>query len=72
MCLVIVSNRVPGPDDQDMMAGGLAVALREALHGDVLWLGWSGEVKPSPSREPKRYSTRSVQCATLDISQDEY
>jgi trehalose 6-phosphate synthase len=43
--LVIVSNRVAVPERGGARAGGLAIALREALrnkHG--IWFGWSGKV----------------------------
>ena len=50
--LVIVSNRVAHPGAKTERAGGLAVALREALarHGG-LWFGWSGETVHGPSGE---------------------
>jgi trehalose 6-phosphate synthase len=41
--LVIVSNRVPPSRDRTQLAGGLAVALRDAIASrDTLWFGWSG------------------------------
>jgi trehalose 6-phosphate synthase len=43
--LVIVSNRVPPPRERSQLAGGLAVALRDAVAGrETLWFGWSGEL----------------------------
>jgi trehalose 6-phosphate synthase len=43
--LVIVSNRVPPPRERSQLAGGLAVALRDAVTGrETLWFGWSGEL----------------------------
>jgi len=49
--LVIVSNRVPVPRPRAApQAGGLAVALAEALAGrEMLWFGWSGETAPTPA-----------------------
>jgi trehalose 6-phosphate synthase len=43
--LVIVSNRITLPGERKSRAGGLAVALRDALRrqGGV-WLGWSGDL----------------------------
>ena len=42
--LIVVSNRVPPPEDKGASAGGLAVALKAALRErGGLWLGWSGE-----------------------------
>ena len=40
--LVIVSNRVPLPSERGPRAGGLAVALADALRPGTLWFGWSG------------------------------
>ena len=41
--LVIVSNRVPDPGERGPTAGGLAVALRDAItRRETLWFGWSG------------------------------
>lgn len=42
--LVIVSNRVPDPRERAQPAGGLAVALADALREEPssLWFGWSG------------------------------
>ncbi|MBX9699102.1 MAG: trehalose-6-phosphate synthase [Acetobacteraceae bacterium] len=49
--LVIVSNRVPPPRARGAQAGGLAVALREALgRREVLWFGWSGQTAEDPGR----------------------
>jgi len=49
--LVIVSNRVPVPRPRAApQAGGLAVALAEAVAGrEMLWFGWSGETAPTPA-----------------------
>ncbi len=44
--LVVVSNRVPSPGQ----AGGLAVALSEALAArESVWIGWSGEISDNLS-----------------------
>ena len=40
--LVVVSNRVPLPSERGAKAGGLAVALADALQPGSLWFGWSG------------------------------
>ncbi|MDG6094839.1 trehalose-6-phosphate synthase [Acetobacter sp. AN02] len=44
--LVIVSNRVPDPTELQQPAGGLAVALADALRMEKssLWFGWSGQI----------------------------
>ncbi|MCP4381548.1 MAG: alpha,alpha-trehalose-phosphate synthase (UDP-forming) [Hyphomicrobiales bacterium] len=46
--LIVVSNRVPPPEDKRASAGGLAVALQAALREQGgLWLGWSGDTAAS-------------------------
>lgn len=42
--LIILSNRVTIPNGQKTTAGGLAVAIQDALD-DIggVWLGWNGE-----------------------------
>ena len=55
--LIVVSNRVALPSQDNNQAGGLAVAVRSLLklHGG-LWFGWSGPV--SPERD---VATRTIQ-----------
>jgi trehalose 6-phosphate synthase len=71
--LVIVSNRVSLPRERVSRAGGLAVALRDALnrHGG-LWFGWSGEVAESPNPKPSVVTAGRVRFATLDLSAAEH
>ena len=67
--LVVVSNRVAAPDPTGKgAAGGLAVAVREALrtHGG-LWFGWSGKVTAEPDAHPKIIDKRRVQYALMDL-----
>jgi trehalose 6-phosphate synthase len=67
--LVAVSNRV-GPVTGDGAAGGLAVALVDALRRTRgLWFGWSGHIRGSAGRN--RVELRSVaglRTATLDLA----
>jgi trehalose 6-phosphate synthase len=51
--LVVVSNRVSLPSERTARAGGLAVAMRDALkqHGGV-WFGWSGDIAENSSTTP--------------------
>lgn len=66
--LVIVSNRVALPRDRSGRAGGLAVALREALaERGGLWFGWSGEVAEGDA-EPRVVKSGRVTYATIDLS----
>ena len=49
--LVIVTNRVPDPKERGATAGGLAIALQDAVsRRDTMWFGWSG----GPRRRPRR------------------
>lgn len=77
--LIVVSNRVPPPADKGASAGGLAVAMTEALkeRGGV-WLGWSGETAPTDSEsavEIKRRTEGNVTFSLVDLTErdiDEY
>lgn len=42
--LIVLSNRVSLPNPEKKAAGGLAVAMQDALH-DIggVWVGWNGE-----------------------------
>jgi trehalose 6-phosphate synthase len=71
--LVIISNRVTMPGEQAAKAGGLAIAVREALrrHGGV-WFGWSGDIVENPSEQPVSTSGGRFTVATLDLSPKEH
>ncbi len=67
--LVIVSNRVASPKERAAKAGGLAVALREALgKRGGLWFGWSGETSQDAPDRPKMMRSGPISYAlqTLD------
>jgi trehalose 6-phosphate synthase len=68
--LVIVSNRVPPLRPTSAVAGGLAVALEEAMRRtELLWFGWSGEC--SASTEPKVTSMGQRTQAVIDLTAEE-
>ena len=71
--LVMVSNRLLAPRERVSRAGGLAIALREALQrqGGV-WFGWSGEVVDAPSPSARTTTAGRITYATLDLSPDDY
>jgi trehalose 6-phosphate synthase len=70
--LVVVSNRVPDPAAGRIRAGGLAVALEQALRQrGGIWLGWSGEAVDEPSATPKITEVGAVSYAHLDLTPDE-
>ena len=69
--LVIVSNRV-GPVRDAARAGGLAVALVDALRArGGLWYGWSGDTN-NQSAGVKVEQAGALQLATADLTEDEY
>ncbi len=70
--LVIVSNRVASLSDRQQKAGGLAVALQEALKGDVLWFGWSGQTASTTSETPKLVQRNRLTYATIDLGERDY
>jgi trehalose 6-phosphate synthase len=71
--LVIVANRVPDPSERGATAGGLAVALKDALQRrDALWFGWSGAVTAEPASVPQQQRKGRVAYATLDLSESDY
>ncbi|ADZ69185.1 alpha,alpha-trehalose-phosphate synthase (UDP-forming) [Polymorphum gilvum] len=71
--LVVVSNRV-GPLKDTGRAGGLAVALVDALtQTGGLWFGWSGEVSEEGTfGQIKEQRTKAVQLAQIDITPADY
>jgi trehalose 6-phosphate synthase len=72
--LVVVSNRVADP--RKTAAGGLAVALGEALkQTGGLWFGWSGKVVPAGETEnptPQLRHAGNVALATIDLNQADH
>jgi trehalose-6-phosphate synthase len=68
--LVIVSNRVAIPDRTGkQVAGGLAVALREAFKGHQgLWFGWSGKVAAQATSRPRMVEGGALQYALMDLT----
>ncbi|WP_417679040.1 alpha,alpha-trehalose-phosphate synthase (UDP-forming) [Roseibium sp.] len=71
--LVVVSNRV-GPLKDTGRAGGLAVALVDALtKTGGIWFGWSGDVSEEGTfGQLKKQKTKSVQLVQVDMTQADY
>lgn len=68
---IIVSNRVPVPQNGAAQAGGLAVVLRDLLEKrGGLWFGWSGEI--SDSTQTSIVGRGRVKYATVDLTQGEH
>jgi trehalose 6-phosphate synthase len=70
--IVIVSNRVPLPSERGPRAGGLAVALADALRPGSLWFGWSGRHGEATGDEPRLQRANRTTYATIDLSEAEY
>jgi trehalose 6-phosphate synthase len=71
--LVIVSNRVAMPRESAQRAGGLAVALREAMsERGGLWFGWSGEVGEATDAQPTIEQAGKITYATVDLGRADY
>lgn len=66
--LVIVSNRVSMPRERSAQAGGLAVALRDALKKtEGMWFGWSGEISEATDVGPHLTKSGRIVYATMDL-----
>jgi len=71
--LVVVSNRVPDVKGGKVQAGGLAVALKEALENEGgVWFGWSGKVGNAMRDAPKETKVGKTTYVTVDLSRKEY
>jgi trehalose 6-phosphate synthase len=71
--LVIVSNRVSLPTDRAVQAGGLAVALREALrHYGGVWFGCSDGIAPAPDAAPETMTAGKVTYVTVPLTRSEH
>jgi trehalose 6-phosphate synthase len=67
--LVIVSNRTPG---KGAKAGGLAVALKDAIVPGTLWFGWSGRLVDKASDRAAVTHEDGIDIATIDLGRDAY
>ncbi len=68
--LVVVSNRVALPTESSR-AGGLAVALQEALQQNGgMWFGWSGKINPHP--QSHTITEGPVTYAVLDLNRKDH
>ncbi len=69
--LVIVSNRVPVPQERGAQAGGLAVVLADGVPPGTLWFGWSGKRSADPA-PPQVHAAGGIVYATTDLTPSEY
>ena len=70
--LVVISNRVPLPNERGPRAGGLAVALADALQPGSLWFGWSGRRTNHDRNGMTLQQADGISYATVDLSESEY
>lgn len=70
--VVIVSNRVPVPNERGVRAGGLAVGIADALKDGGLWFGWSGQISPNVRNPVRKVEAEGITYATIDLSQEDY
>src|ERR1700710_576712 len=70
--LVVVSNRVPLPSERGAKAGGLAVALADALQPGSLWFGWSGRRSARGTSTTHVQRSEGVTYATIDLTEADY
>ncbi|MDN5513515.1 trehalose-6-phosphate synthase [Acinetobacter sp.] len=72
--LIVLSNRVSLPNPDKVTAGGLAVALQDALT-DIggVWLGWNGE-KIENHQQPYFNQTeyKGVEYVTCPLTEEQY
>ncbi|MDE2333133.1 MAG: trehalose-6-phosphate synthase [Rhodospirillales bacterium] len=67
--LVVLSNRLPQAG-RTAQAGGLAVALADALRPGSLWFGWSGRISTDTSLQS--HDERGVTHVTFNLSEAAY
>jgi trehalose 6-phosphate synthase len=70
--LIIVSNRVPLPSERGPRAGGLTVALADALRPGTVWFGWSGRRTSAPDTQARLQWANGTTYATIDLTEAEY
>jgi trehalose 6-phosphate synthase len=68
--LVVVSNRTPNPHQHLPAAGGLAVAVADAMVPGSLWFGWSG--RRGPTTNPEMVEADGITYATINLEEAEY
>jgi trehalose 6-phosphate synthase len=73
MGLVVVSNRVTVSGTGQTAAGGLAVALSEALRRvGGAWVGWSGDIRADDAGEVREIKSEGVRHILVDLTEQDY
>lgn len=72
--LIVLSNRVNVPSSDGHSAGGLAVALQDALRDEGgIWLGWNGEKIEQQSDQKFQYIEHNkVEYITCPLTEQQY
>ncbi|HYC01999.1 MAG TPA: alpha,alpha-trehalose-phosphate synthase (UDP-forming) [Azospirillaceae bacterium] len=71
--LVVVSNRVAPVEEGKSQAGGLAVAILEALKSSGgIWFGWSGQIAETQPDRPRIVESGTITYATMGLIQRDY
>ncbi len=71
--LIVLSNRVSLPHPDSQQAGGLAVALEDALNGvGGIWMGWNGEQSTEKQDAFDIIHEKNVEYHTCALSEAEY
>jgi trehalose 6-phosphate synthase len=73
MGLIVVSNRVTVSGAGEVAAGGLAVALTEALQrAGGVWLGWSGEIATAATPAVREVRNDGIRYLLVDLTEQDY
>jgi len=73
MALIVVSNRVTTGAPGETAAGGVAVALSEALRRiGGTWIGWSGQTSEEADHVVHRSEADGVSYALIDLTTQDY
>src|SRR4051794_23406565 len=71
--LIIVSNRVPTARERTQPAGGLTVALKDAIRRrETLWFGWSGHLTDTLTASQPVVRPGRPTFATIDLPQEAF
>lgn len=72
--LIVLSNRVNLPNPDNINAGGLAIALQDALH-DIggIWIGWNGsKVTENKHQKFQTLKHQNVEYHTCALTESQY
>lgn len=71
--LIVLSNRVTLPNTNGTQAGGLAIALQDALQGmQGIWVGWNGQRSQQRQYKFDFMQQHGIEYHTCQLSEAEY